>query len=113
MAVLGGRPREEGYLVLADVTGYTSFLTRTELEHADGIVAELTTLVIAQLARAAPLHRAGGRRRLRLRAGAASPMPSGLIDMMEGLLRRIRLRLEEMRLATTCTCTACAPTGSI
>jgi hypothetical protein len=48
------RTREEGYLVLADITGYTSFLTRTELEHAHGIVAELTTLVIARLA--APLR---------------------------------------------------------
>ena len=54
MAVSGDRPREEGYLVLADITGYTSFLTRTELEHAHGIVAELTTLVIARLA--APLR---------------------------------------------------------
>ena len=54
MAVSLARPREEGYLVLADITGYTSFLTRTELEHAHGIVAELTALVIAKLA--APLR---------------------------------------------------------
>ena len=54
MAVSGDRPREEGYLVLADITGYTSFLTHTELEHAHGIVAEPTALVIAQLA--APLR---------------------------------------------------------
>jgi len=36
------RPRERGYLVLADISGYTSFLTRTEFEHAYGIVAEIS-----------------------------------------------------------------------
>jgi hypothetical protein len=43
------REREQGYLVIADISGYTSFLARTELEHAHGIVAELTELVIARL----------------------------------------------------------------
>ena len=31
----------EGYLVLADVSGYTGFLAGIELEHASGILAEL------------------------------------------------------------------------
>ena len=43
------RAREQGYLVIADISGYTSFLTSTELEHAHGIVAELTEVVIVRL----------------------------------------------------------------
>ena len=43
------RAREQGYLVIADISGYTSFLTSTELEHAHAILAELTELVIARL----------------------------------------------------------------
>jgi hypothetical protein len=39
--VAATRAREQGYLVLADISGYTAFLTRTELEPAHGIVAEL------------------------------------------------------------------------
>jgi len=35
----------EGYLLLADISGYTKFLTGTELEHAQAIIRELTTLV--------------------------------------------------------------------
>ena len=62
------RAREQGYLVIADISGYTSFLTRTELEHAHGIVGELTALVIARLGGATAFRRARGRRRLRLRA---------------------------------------------
>jgi hypothetical protein len=113
MAVSGGRPREEGYLVLADITGYTSFLTRTELEHADGIVAELATLVIAQLAAPLRFVELEGDAVFAYAPGAAFADAERLIDMMEGCYVAFRLRLEEMRLATTCTCTACALMGGL
>jgi hypothetical protein len=32
----------QGYLLLADISGYTAFLTGTELEQAHAIVRELT-----------------------------------------------------------------------
>jgi len=32
----------EGYLLLADISGYTTFLTGTELEHSHAILTELT-----------------------------------------------------------------------
>src|SRR3954449_3884288 len=40
----------EGYLLLADISGYTAFLTGTELEHAHEIIQELTTLIRERLA---------------------------------------------------------------
>ena len=113
MAVSGGSPREEGYLVLADITGYTSFLTRTELEHAHGIVAEITTLVIAQLAAPLRFVELEGDAVFAYAPGAAFADAERLIDMMEGCYVAFRLRLEEMRLATTCTCTACALMGGL
>src|ERR1039457_4080042 len=39
----------EGYLLLADSSGYTTFLTGTELEHSHAIVTELTKLIRAAL----------------------------------------------------------------
>ncbi len=113
MAVSGDRPREEGYLVLADITGYTSFLTHTELEHAHGIVAELTALVIAQLAAPLRFVELEGDAVFAYAPGAAFADAERLIDMMEGCYVAFRLRLEEMRLATTCTCTACALMGGL
>jgi uncharacterized protein YndB with AHSA1/START domain len=38
-----------GYLLLADISGYTAFLAGTELEHANAIVHELTTLIRERL----------------------------------------------------------------
>jgi len=109
----GDRPREEGYLVLADITGYTSFLTRTELEHAHGIVAELTTLVIARLAAPLRFVELEGDAVFAYAPAAAFDDAERLIDMMEACYVAFRLRLEEMRLATTCTCTACALMGGL
>lgn len=40
----------QGYLLLADISGYTKFLTDTELEHSHAIVGELTKLIRACLA---------------------------------------------------------------
>ena len=39
----------EGYLLLADISGYTEFLTGTELEHAQAIIHELIKLVRGRL----------------------------------------------------------------
>ena len=41
-------PRQ-GYLLLADIAGYTKFLTGTELEHSHAIVTELMSLIRARL----------------------------------------------------------------
>jgi len=43
------RAAREGYLLLADISGYTAFLTGTELEHAHPIVHELTGLICERL----------------------------------------------------------------
>jgi hypothetical protein len=35
-----------GFLVIADISGYTSFLHETEMEHAQEIIEEITTLLL-------------------------------------------------------------------
>ncbi len=39
---------QHGYLVLADISGYTSFLAKTELEHAHEILTELLNLIVTE-----------------------------------------------------------------
>ena len=45
----GDQLTRRGYLLLADISGYTAFLVGTELEHADAIVHELTALIRERL----------------------------------------------------------------
>ena len=40
-------PVESGYLLLADISGYTAFLAQTELEHANEILSDLLETVPA------------------------------------------------------------------
>jgi class 3 adenylate cyclase len=45
---MSARP-QVGTLVLADISGFTAFLARSELEHAHDILLELLQLVVARL----------------------------------------------------------------
>ena len=38
-----------GHLVIADISGYTQFLTENELEHANGIIGDLLNAVISAI----------------------------------------------------------------
>ena len=89
--------RQQGYLVIADISGYTSFLTRTELEHAHGIVAELTTLVIARLGEPLRFVELEGDAVFAYAPAAAFADAERLLDMIEGCYVAFQLRLEEMR----------------
>ncbi|PYM93033.1 MAG: hypothetical protein DME04_13370 [Candidatus Rokuibacteriota bacterium] len=107
------RPLAQGYLVLADISGYTSFLTHTELEHAHGIVAELTSLVIARLGDPLRFVELEGDAVFAYAPAAAFADPERLLDMIKACYVAFQLRLDEMRRATTCTCSACAAIGAL
>lgn len=40
---------QRGYFVLADISGYTSFMVSNELDHVQGILNNILTLIIRQL----------------------------------------------------------------
>ena len=40
---------QQGYFVLADISGYTSYMAGTELEHAQEITREIISNLIAHL----------------------------------------------------------------
>ncbi len=37
---------QHGYLILADISGYSSFVAKSELEHAHDILSELLELIL-------------------------------------------------------------------
>ena len=41
---------QHGYLVIADISGYTSFVAKTELEHSQEILSELLELLVSRFA---------------------------------------------------------------
>ena len=100
----GGR----GYLMLADITGYTRFLTGSELDHAQGILQDLFGALTERLQSPVVLSNVQGD--AILAHAPAEQVPDGgvMLDSVEGLYCGFRERLAHMERNTTCGCAACA-----
>ncbi|MDX1468701.1 MAG: DUF2652 domain-containing protein [Acidimicrobiia bacterium] len=97
-----------GHLVLADISGYTRFLTESELEHANGIITELLEAVIGAIQ--APLKVSSIEGDAVFMYGVMPEEMSGqtILESVELLYCSFAAALETMVLNTTCKCNACA-----
>ena len=99
---------ETGYLLIADITGYTRFLKDSELEHARGILEQLFSALLAKLRSPFTLSNIQGDAILaHARAGHVSD-GRHVLDMVESLYCGFADALEFMLHNTTCTCAACS-----
>ncbi len=96
-----------GHLVIADISGYTQFLTENELEHANGIIGDLLNAVINSIE--APLSVSSIEGDAVFMYGAMPEEMSGqsVLESVELLYYSFASALESMVLNTTCTCNAC------
>jgi uncharacterized protein YndB with AHSA1/START domain len=97
-----------GHLVIADISGYTRFLTESELEHANGIIGDLLNAVIGAIQ--APLAVSSIEGDAVFMYGV---MPEGIhgqtvLESVELLYCSFARALETMTINTTCDCNACA-----
>jgi hypothetical protein len=98
---------EAGFLAIADLTGYTAYLSRAELEHAPAIAGDLLETVVGRLEppfRLAKLE--GDAAFLFVEDGRADA--ALLLDAIEASYVAFRRRLRSIDQATTCTCNACS-----
>lgn len=96
-----------GHLVIADISGYTKFLTESELEHAHGIITELLNAVIGAIQ--APLTVSSIEGDAVFMYGEMPEGTSGqaVLESVEMLYCAFAGALETMILNTTCECNAC------
>jgi uncharacterized protein YndB with AHSA1/START domain len=97
----------EGALVLADISGYSSFVQQTEIDHSWSILHELLDTMVRSL---------DGRMEVSQVEGDAILFISGLstsevIDALKGTFIAFHRRLRDMQTVTTCPCNACARIG--
>ncbi len=98
---------ETGYLVIADLTGYTAYLSRSELEHAPAIAGDLLETIVGRLEPPFRLAKfEGDAAFLFVEDGRADP--SLLLDAIEASYVAFRRRLRSIDEATTCDCNACS-----
>jgi uncharacterized protein YndB with AHSA1/START domain len=98
---------EPACLLIADISGYTSYLAGAELDHAQDILADLMTTVVGSMR--------PGFRLAKLEGDAAFAYlltdridGSQLLDVVERTYFSFRRRLRDIAQATACECNACA-----
>jgi len=95
------------WLLIADISGYTSYLAGVELDHAQDILADLIGTVVTALRPNFRLAKLEGDAAF-VSADAATLDGSLLLDTVERCYFGFRRRRRDVRQATSCECNACS-----
>jgi hypothetical protein len=104
---------QKGFLLIADITGYTMFLTSSELEHAQGVLDALFNSIFAEIRAPIVLSNLQGDAALAYLPEASTPQRQFPLDAIERIYCSFANVLGAMRLNTTCTCNACRNMGQL
>ena len=98
---------QDGYLLIADITGYTAFLRESELEHAKDSLRSLIDLLIEQTKPPLIISRLEGDAVISYAPEGSFQKGQTLLDLIEATYVEFRRALDLMVLNTTCNCLAC------
>ena len=108
---------QAGTLLIADVTGYTMFLSESELEHAQEIMSTLLELLISHTKPPLALSRTAGDAvisyALAPAGSSASLQGQTFVELLEHTYVAFRRTIELMVLNNTCRCAACANVAAL
>ena len=102
------RSASQGFLVVADITGYTAYLSHSELEHAQDVLKTLLELMIDHTK--APLVLSGleGDAVFSYTIDSARFEGQAFVEMIELTYVAFKRAIDLMVMNTTCKCNACA-----
>src|SRR6187402_553403 len=98
---------QHGYFVIADISGYTSFVANTELEHSHEILTELLELLVGKFETLMTISKLEGDAIFAYVDEGKVMRGDTLIEFIESAYLAFRDRQISMRRKTTCTCMAC------
>ena len=101
------REPQHGYLILADITGYTSYLAGVELTHAQAILTELLELIVGHFEPLLTIAKLEGDAVFAYVSQSKVPRGETLLELLESTYLTFRNRVENIRRRTTCECNAC------
>jgi hypothetical protein len=104
---------DDGFLVLADISGFTAFVTATELEHGPPIIAELLGEVMRALSPPLEIQDVEGDAVFALGPDRVLVPPAILLDVAEDAFLAFRYRQRELEADTSCACEACRNVGQL
>ncbi len=104
---------QHGYLVLADISGYTAYLAGVELDHAQGILTDLLETIVGRLRSLLTIGKLEGDAVFAYVPEAQVGRGETLLELVEATYTAFRDRVEAVRRRTTCTCRACSAIPSL
>ncbi|HEU4370777.1 MAG TPA: DUF2652 domain-containing protein [Methylomirabilota bacterium] len=103
---------EDGVLVLADISGFTAFVTATEIEHGPPIIADLLEAVMRRLSPPLEIQEVEGDAVFALGPDRAV-MPGRLLDVLDEAFVAFKTRQDELAADTSCSCRACRSVSAL
>jgi hypothetical protein len=104
---------DHGFLILADVSGFTAFVTTTELEHGAEIIAALLDEVVGHLSPPLEIQEIEGDAVFALGGEEAARPTARLLEILEEAFAAFKTRQRAMQAVETCPCGACQQTGTL
>lgn len=104
---------QHGFLVLADISGFTAFVTATELEHGPPIIAELLEEVIRRIAPPLRIEGIEGDAVFALGVHGQVLPPSSLLEVMQAGFAGFREKQRQLEADESCSCNACRSVGRL
>ncbi len=101
-----------GYLLIADISGYTEYLTSSELEHANPVLRSLLTAMVEQVGEPLILWKMEGDAVLAYSTGRF-PTGETFLAICENLYNAFATRRLDIVANTTCPCRACANVANL
>ena len=101
------RALDRGYLALADISGYTSYVVESPLEYAEDVVADMTESVAVRLGSVLTLNKYEGDAVFGYALDGTLDA-TRLLEAIDESYFTFRGRLAGMKQATSCSCKACA-----
>ena len=99
---------EHGYMLIADITGYTMYLSQSELEHAQAVLAALLGVLIAHTKPPLVISRLAGDAVISYGLREGFYTGQTFIELIETNYVAFRKAIELVVLNNTCRCNACA-----
>lgn len=98
---------QHGYLILADISGYSSFIAKSELEHAHDILSELLELILKHISAIFTLSKLEGDAIFAYAPDEKLMRGETLLELIESTYMAFKDQQEAIRRRTTCHCNAC------
>ena len=101
------RKTQSGYLMLADISGYTSFVAKTEIEHAHIALSILLEAIVEKLSACLTISKLEGDAVFCYCEANNIPEGKSLLDLIDNTYLAFRDKAEDLWTHATCDCKAC------